>query len=1219
MTSSSKKRRRRERQQLERARGISLVDNASPVPPIDSSVNQKRARLSCQNTEGNSLYLDATGPSTVNIPVPSEQIQLKETSWKRVDFVLPRASGKNNQFIFDRQANPKQDVSSSASASLPDNGNNNNQKAKECKKSETIEDILFAGKRQKERDRENLDNSSSDQKKDITKVSRVSDKKDEVISVSESRRKMLEGAFEARKRKLEGAFEAAHQETINPTIGNFVDLGKNSKKNHDQEEGPRAAETPKIHEESTRLEKNGKSKVSRDNAVISKATDDHPKKQESGRNIIQHTSSGQISGMTVKEAVRDKHGMRPRANSTDGELNLPQRGLCDERMVLEAHKWNPEKSYVNQIPPRGLHNLGNTCFMNATLQCLAYVPPLCQTLIAISTNKPKNGQNGGKQKIYQGQKITSSLCYLYQQAHGSNGFSKQGGGAIAPKKIANALPTIGTCGSRNGYKFRLGRQEDAHEFLVHLLDAMNDGELRAAGINQHVSGWRDRLPVTRLNETTFIHRIFGGYFRSQVRCRKCNYRSNTYDPFLDLSLEVSKKSSTSVLNALSEFTRKETLDAANQWKCSGCKKYVCATKQLTVFRPPLSLCIQLKRFAFNSGMNGYKSSKYGGGGGSKISKPIEFPATLNLPLSDNRSCRYTLTGIVIHVGGSSHSGHYTAYVKKPDRKGTSQWYHIDDSDVEPVSEKTVLRQKDAYLLFYCRTEVKLEFPAPPMRGMSASEATEKGKARARVRADSFSTDDPKEEPKRKEQEMTKKESSIKQHAQNPQENGGTKEPKNGVERVKTKIHPLASPKTLRQNSEHRTDSPSVSYSNGASKASPYNESSSDSSVSSSDDESSDDKKNEKRKETVKANGYSNGASKASSDNKSSSDSSVSSSDDESSDDKKKKKKKESQSDVKANGDELSESNDSSYEDESGSSDSDSSSSSTSSSKEKVQDDNADAVIKANSITRKSDSSATRQENNGNESDSDSSSSSSSKDEVQDDNADAVKVNPIIGKSPSSATRQENNDDESDSSSSSSSSSSSEDEADSENEDTPPNEDKVQQQVRQTATNKIHNKTTVVLNNADSRGKVKVMLGPRKRKFWESKASALPSNSSNFQLLGNLKVSRWDDDGDNDDCDNKNDKSEVNRDREKIIEKIVKQDRSRKRKMHLDRWDSHLDQGKMKKVKEARDPQIYFPTTSTEPKKNIFQRIQTGVQKMSRGKPKGQFRPKANTTNKKRKY
>jgi hypothetical protein len=29
-------------------------------------------------------------------------------------------------------------------------------------------------------------------------------------------------------------------------------------------------------------------------------------------------------------------------------------------------------------------------------------------------------------------------------------------------------------------------------------------------------------------------------------------------------------------------------------------------------------------------------------------------------------------------------------------------------------------------------------------------------------------------------------------------------------------------------------------------------------------------------------------------------------------------------------------------------------------------------------------------------------------------------------------------------------------------------------------------------------------------------------------------------------------------------------------------------------------------TSAEPKKNIFQRIQSGVQKMNRGKPKGQL-------------
>lgn len=276
---------------------------------------------------------------------------------------------------------------------------------------------------------------------------------------------------------------------------------------------------------------------------------------------------------------------------------------------------------------------------------------------------------------------------------------------------------------------------------------------RFVGINQHASGWRDRLPIPRLDETTFINRIFGGYLRSQVQCTHCGFCSNTYDPFLDLSLEVSKKSSSSVASAFAEFTRKEQLDSKNRWKCSGCKKHVCAKKQLTVFRPPLSLCIQLKRFTFGGG---FGSGGGGGGGGwgfgnytgkgmgmfgrggSKISKPIEFPSELKLPLSDGRTCEYHLTGVVVHIGGSASSGHYTAFVKKPGSLNRHQWYHMDDSFVEAVPENTVLRQKDAYVLFYCRKEVKIEYPSPPPRGfVSAEAARESGIARARVRSSSL--------------------------------------------------------------------------------------------------------------------------------------------------------------------------------------------------------------------------------------------------------------------------------------------------------------------------------------------------------------------------------------------------------------------------------------------------------------------------------------------------
>eukprot|EP00814_Leptocylindrus_danicus_P006475 CAMPEP_0116038990 /NCGR_PEP_ID=MMETSP0321-20121206/23221_1 /TAXON_ID=163516 /ORGANISM="Leptocylindrus danicus var. danicus, Strain B650" /LENGTH=789 /DNA_ID=CAMNT_0003517977 /DNA_START=182 /DNA_END=2548 /DNA_ORIENTATION=- len=427
---------------------------------------------------------------------------------------------------------------------------------------------------------------------------------------------------------------------------------------------------------------------------------------------------------SVEEAVADRMGCRPRSNSTDGELNLPRKGLCDEGLILRSYRWASETGATMPMP--GLRNLGNTCFMNATLQCLAYLPTFSQCAAEFQSRSKK-----GKNTI--GQKMFLMLRSLIRKLHGIDGNSQQ---FVSPKAIAQSLSSLS---SGKSSRFRLGRQEDAHEFLVHMLDAMKEGELCAAGIDSRKSGWRDRLPIPRLDETTMVHRIFGGYLRSQVQCTNCGYRSNTYDPFFDLDLEVSKKSANSVSSAFEEFTRKETLDKQNRWRCSGCKKYVCATKQLTVFRPPLTLCIQLKRFTFTSfgGGKGRNKHMFGRGGGGKISKSIHFPAQLSLPLSDKRTCEYSLTGVTSHIGGSSSSGHYTAYVKKPSDGSDGRWFHMDDDHVTKVSEKIVLKDKNAYILFYCRKEVKLEFPPPPSGGLSSKEAVKLVTARARARADSL--------------------------------------------------------------------------------------------------------------------------------------------------------------------------------------------------------------------------------------------------------------------------------------------------------------------------------------------------------------------------------------------------------------------------------------------------------------------------------------------------
>ena len=83
-----------------------------------------------------------------------------------------------------------------------------------------------------------------------------------------------------------------------------------------------------------------------------------------------------------------------------------------------------------------------------------------------------------------------------------------------------------------------------------------------------------------------MHAIFGGYLRSQVKCSNCNHKSNTYDPMLDVALDIKvrqyfKKIVTTssiakerlfqkadrLQEALDYFTKAETLHGENAYSC----------------------------------------------------------------------------------------------------------------------------------------------------------------------------------------------------------------------------------------------------------------------------------------------------------------------------------------------------------------------------------------------------------------------------------------------------------------------------------------------------------------------------------------------------------------------------------------------------------------------------------------------------------------------------
>lgn len=107
----------------------------------------------------------------------------------------------------------------------------------------------------------------------------------------------------------------------------------------------------------------------------------------------------------------------------------------------------------------------------------------------------------------------------------------------------------------------------------------------------------------------------------QLRCCNCCHSSDTYEPLIDISLEIGNADSLS--SALESFTMVENIDA--KFNCDGCKEEVSKEKQLMLDETPAVATFHLKRF------------KSDGTSVQKIDKHVDFPLELDLT-------PYTLSG-----------------------------------------------------------------------------------------------------------------------------------------------------------------------------------------------------------------------------------------------------------------------------------------------------------------------------------------------------------------------------------------------------------------------------------------------------------------------------------------------------------------------------------------------------------------------------------------------
>ena len=227
---------------------------------------------------------------------------------------------------------------------------------------------------------------------------------------------------------------------------------------------------------------------------------------------------------------------------------------------------------------------------------------------------------------------------------------------------------------------RIGIQEDSHEFLRLLIDAMQKSCLQARDEKENSrSAVKTNPSKTYPEDKEYSFSLFRGLVESNVTCQYCNTSSSTVDPIEDIGLEVTTIQTghdgqqsvlADVQSAFSGFARAEALDS--NYKCEKCGKVGKATKQSRLKSIPPILTLHLKRFRYGDSRHGTDAVPRRSGrsevksGSAKIEGHVKFEllfdlkpyVTKEMQEATPRSgifCR--LFAVVVHAGKNSNSGH----------------------------------------------------------------------------------------------------------------------------------------------------------------------------------------------------------------------------------------------------------------------------------------------------------------------------------------------------------------------------------------------------------------------------------------------------------------------------------------------------------------------------------------------------------------------------------
>ena len=357
-------------------------------------------------------------------------------------------------------------------------------------------------------------------------------------------------------------------------------------------------------------------------------------------------------------------------------------------------------SNIEEEPKIGLANIGATCYMNATLQCMSHTIKLSNFFLNKKNEKKIKSKNFSKAFL-------EVIKRLWIKAYNKNK------NYYEPYNFKNIISDmnplfrgIAANDSKDLINFIL---EELHRELNNVDEKQGNNQLMEVNQSDEQQLFLYFLEDFKKNYRSIISDIFFFIIETKTECLNCkmlNQMKGIYNPiylynfqvmnFLIFPLEEVRKfkimqyqQNFNEVNLYDCFIYNQKIDCMqgeNQMWCKNCKQNSPTQYMSCLYSSPIDLILILNR-----------------GKGNIYNVKLNFEEIIDIgnfvTVKKSKNLIYHLYAIVTHIGPSNMGGHFIAFCKSPI---DNNWYKYNDAMVDYVGDfyKDILNFGVPYILFY---------------------------------------------------------------------------------------------------------------------------------------------------------------------------------------------------------------------------------------------------------------------------------------------------------------------------------------------------------------------------------------------------------------------------------------------------------------------------------------------------------------------------------------